>query len=107
MHRYINIQAKYPHAYNNLFCFVLFCLLFLRQGFAGCPGTHSVDQGGLELRNPPVSASQVLGLKLRSLAPTWACGFFCLSYGTGDKRVESLATNLMGRGSRNHKLQVQ
>jgi hypothetical protein len=27
----------------------------------GCPGTHSVDQAGLELRNPP--ASQVLGLK--------------------------------------------
>jgi hypothetical protein len=30
--------------------------LFLRQSF-------SVDQGGLELRNPPASASQVLGLK--------------------------------------------
>jgi hypothetical protein len=29
----------------------------------GCPGTHSVDQAGLELRNPPTSASQVLGLK--------------------------------------------
>jgi hypothetical protein len=29
----------------------------------GCPGTHSVDQAGLELRNPPVSSSQVLGLK--------------------------------------------
>ncbi|GAB1300069.1 Sphingomyelin phosphodiesterase 4 [Apodemus speciosus] len=26
----------------------------------GCPGTHSVDQAGLELRNPPASASQVL-----------------------------------------------
>jgi hypothetical protein len=25
----------------------------------GCPGTHFVDQAGLELRNPPVSASQV------------------------------------------------
>jgi hypothetical protein len=29
----------------------------------GCPGTHAVDQAGLELRNPPASASQVLGLK--------------------------------------------
>jgi hypothetical protein len=29
----------------------------------GCPGTHSVHQAGLELRNPPASASQVLGLK--------------------------------------------
>jgi hypothetical protein len=29
----------------------------------GCPETHFVDQAGLELRNPPASASQVLGLK--------------------------------------------
>ena len=29
----------------------------------GCPGTHFVDQAGLEFRNPPASASQVLGLK--------------------------------------------
>jgi hypothetical protein len=28
-----------------------------------CPGTHSVDQAGLELRNPPASASRVLGFK--------------------------------------------
>jgi hypothetical protein len=27
------------------------------------PGTHAVDQAGLELRNPPASASQVLGLQ--------------------------------------------
>jgi hypothetical protein len=26
----------------------------------GCPGTHSVDQAGLELRDPPASASRVL-----------------------------------------------
>ncbi|GAB1296971.1 ATP-dependent RNA helicase DDX42 [Apodemus speciosus] len=30
---------------------------------SGCPGTHSVDQAGFELRNPPASASQVLGLQ--------------------------------------------
>jgi hypothetical protein len=29
----------------------------------GCPGTHSVHQAGLELRNPPAFASQALGLK--------------------------------------------
>jgi hypothetical protein len=29
----------------------------------GCPGTRSVDHVGLKLRNPPTSASQVLGLK--------------------------------------------
>ena len=28
-----------------------------------CPETHSVDQAGLELRDLPASASQVLGLK--------------------------------------------
>jgi hypothetical protein len=41
-----------------LFCFVLFCL-FLRPVSLcspGCPRTHSVDQAGLELRNPPASA---------------------------------------------------
>jgi hypothetical protein len=40
---------------------------FFKTGFLywapGCPGTHSVDQAGLELRNPPATASQVLGLK--------------------------------------------
>jgi hypothetical protein len=51
-----------------LLCFVLFCfVLFFRDRVSlcspGCPGTHSVDQGGLELRNPPASASRVLGLK--------------------------------------------
>jgi hypothetical protein len=35
----------------------------------GCPGTHSVDQAGLELRNPPASASQVLGLKVCAITP--------------------------------------
>ena len=29
----------------------------------GCPGTHSIDQADLELRNTAASASQVLGLK--------------------------------------------
>jgi hypothetical protein len=38
----------------------------------GCPGTYSVDQAGLELRNLPVSASRVLGLKACATTP----GFF-------------------------------
>jgi hypothetical protein len=29
----------------------------------GYPGTHSVDQAGLELRNPPASASLSAGIK--------------------------------------------
>jgi hypothetical protein len=35
----------------------------------GCPRTHSVDQAGLELRNPPASASRVLGLKACATTP--------------------------------------
>jgi hypothetical protein len=35
----------------------------------GCPETHYVDQAGLELRNPPASASQVLGLKAGATTP--------------------------------------
>ena len=35
----------------------------------GCPGTHFVDQAGLELRNPPASASPVLGLKACATTP--------------------------------------
>jgi hypothetical protein len=44
----------------------LFVCLFFRDRVSlyspGCPGTHFVDQAGLELRNLPASASQVLGL---------------------------------------------
>jgi hypothetical protein len=35
----------------------------------GCPGTHFVDQAGLKLRNPPASASRVLGLKACATTP--------------------------------------
>jgi hypothetical protein len=52
-----------------LFCFVL----FFETGFLcgpGCPGTHFVDQAGLELRNPLASASRVLGLKAYATVPS-------------------------------------
>jgi hypothetical protein len=47
------------------FCFVLFCFFQDRVSLysSDCPRTHFVDQAGLELRNLPASASQVLGLK--------------------------------------------
>jgi hypothetical protein len=45
-----------------------FCFCFFQDRVSlyspGCPGTHFVDQAGLELRNPPASASQVLGIKV-------------------------------------------
>jgi hypothetical protein len=43
---------------------------------SGCPGTHSVDQAGLELRNPPASASWVLGLKAWATMPGTISFFF-------------------------------
>jgi hypothetical protein len=55
----------------SIFCKCL-CMLLLSLSLfqdrvslcsPGCPGTHSVDQTGLKLRNSPASASQVLGLK--------------------------------------------
>jgi hypothetical protein len=48
-----------------LICFSFFLFVWDRVSLysPGCPGTHFVDQAGLELRNLPASASQVLGLK--------------------------------------------
>jgi hypothetical protein len=50
-----------------MFFFLSFFFLFFQDKVSlcspGCPGTHSVDQAGLELRNSPASASQVLELK--------------------------------------------
>jgi hypothetical protein len=58
-----------------IFWVFLFCFLFFRDRVSlyssGCPGTHFVDQAGLELRNLPASASQVLGLKV--CATTLGC----------------------------------
>ena len=43
---------------STLGFFVLFCVLFFQDRVSlcspGCPGTHFVDQAGLEHRNPPV-----------------------------------------------------
>ena len=64
---------------SEKFCFsfriILFhsppCLLVFRDrvslGSPGCPGTHSVDQAGL--RDPPASASGMLGLQIYVLIP--------------------------------------
>jgi hypothetical protein len=57
-----------------LFVCLFVCLFFVfRDGVSlyspGCPGTHSVDQAGLKLRNSPASASRVLGLKACTTTP--------------------------------------
>jgi hypothetical protein len=67
-----------------LFCFVLFCF---RDRVSLCspvyPETHSVDQAFLELRNPPASAFQVLGLKVCATMP----GLLGGSYGRTRGRI--------------------
>jgi hypothetical protein len=50
-----------------LFCFVFRDRVSLCS--PGCPGTYSVDQAGLKLRNSPASPSQVLGLKVCTTMP--------------------------------------
>jgi hypothetical protein len=76
-----------------LFFFVFFLFFFLCDKVSlcspGCPGTHSVDQAGLELRNPPASAFQMLGLKactttaqppvsFLTAGETWSVSFWLL-----------------------------
>jgi hypothetical protein len=61
------------------FVFFFFFLVFrdrVSLCSPGCPGTHSVDQAGLELRYPPVSASRVLGLKACATMPGEKLVFF-------------------------------
>jgi hypothetical protein len=51
--------------YMILFCLFVFVFWDRVSLYSpGCPGTHSEDQADLELRNPPASASRVLGLKV-------------------------------------------
>jgi hypothetical protein len=53
--------------YLSIYLFIYLFILVYRDRVSlyrpGYPGTHSVAQAGLELRNPPASVSQVLGLK--------------------------------------------
>jgi hypothetical protein len=69
------IPAQWLFSDVNLLFVCLFCFLFFRDRVSlyssGCPGTHFVDQAVLEPRNPPASASQVLGLKACATTPGW------------------------------------
>jgi hypothetical protein len=72
-------SSLFAHIFSVwLFFFFFFFLVFQDRVSLcnpGCPRTHSVDQAGLELRNPPASASQVLGLKVHTTIPG-----FCLAF---------------------------
>jgi hypothetical protein len=61
---------------KSVLSFLFVCLfdwLVFRDRVALCspgyPGTHFVNQAGLELRNSPASASRVLGLKACATTP--------------------------------------
>jgi hypothetical protein len=62
--------------------FFSFCFVFrdrVSLCSPGCPGTHSVHQAGLELRNPPVSAYQVLGLKVCAITTQHLVSLFMVA----------------------------
>ena len=61
---FTQINASPPTWHKFTICFFLGGEGRVSLCSLGCPKTHSVDQAGLELRNPPASASQVLGLKV-------------------------------------------
>ena len=62
---YILMHDLFEHNNADLYTFVV--VVVLRDWVSLCshgfPGTHSVDPSGLELKNLPASASQVLGSK--------------------------------------------
>jgi hypothetical protein len=70
--------ASLSSVLEGFFVFLVFLDRF-SLCISDCPGTHSVDQAGLELRNPPASASRVLGLKACATTPG---GIFLSTYKT-------------------------
>jgi hypothetical protein len=67
-------RDRKPAAFLFVCLFVFVFLFFVFRDRVslcspGYPGTHSVDQASLELRNLPASASQVLGLKASATMP--------------------------------------
>ena len=69
-----------------LLCFVLFFFVLFGNRVSlyspGWPGTHCVDQAGLELRNPPASAFQVLGLKACATTARWNKSSMKVNFGS-------------------------
>ena len=66
-------EQKTPEENFTIFFLFLIFLVFCDRASLyspSCPGTHFVDQVGLELRNSPASASRVLGLKACATMPS-------------------------------------
>jgi hypothetical protein len=62
------LRGKKTHSPSVSLFSLFVCLFVFRDRVSlyspSCPGTHFVDQAGLELRNLPASTCQVLGLKV-------------------------------------------
>ena len=69
----------------KLFLFLIFFFFWDRASLCipGCPETYSVGQAVLELRSPPASASQVLGLKVCATTAQLSYGFLDKASGGG------------------------
>jgi hypothetical protein len=68
---------------GDYYYFVVFLLLFqdrVSLCSPGCPGTCSVDQAGLKLRESSASAFQVLGLKSCTTIPGFGFCFVSLRF---------------------------
>jgi hypothetical protein len=74
----------HPHSPSFVFWFLFFFLVFrdrVSQCIPGCPGTHSVDQAGLELRNLPASASRLAWFLVFCFETVSLCSPGCPSAG--------------------------
>ena len=77
------VKKHISFLYCNYFILFIYFLVFrdrVSLCSPGCPGTHSIDQAGLELRNLPASASRVLELKACATMPGLAGRFQPLTY---------------------------
>jgi hypothetical protein len=101
------MMVQLSFTYSLFFFFFFFFLVFRDMVFLyspGCPGTHFVAQAGLELRNPPASASRVLGLKACATTPGYilfllmysGCVWACVNHSTRvEVRGQPLGTALL------------
>jgi hypothetical protein len=82
----IGCYAHILFSFIFIFYFYLFnfCFVFFLNRFSLCipgfPGTHSVDQGRLKIRNLPASATQVLGLKASTITPRFILFIYLFIY---------------------------
>jgi hypothetical protein len=60
----VDVNSNNNHYYLFIYLFILVFRDRVSLYSPGCSGIHFVNQAGLELRNPPASASQVLGSKV-------------------------------------------